>query len=59
MSFGMSPKASTSLAAKPSRSQSQASPAALVTPAAEISTSALFDECVVSAKPARIPLTSS
>ena len=40
MSLGMSPKASTSRAAMPSRSQTQASPAALVTPAAEISTSA-------------------
>ena len=34
MSFGMSPKATTSAAVSPSRSHNQASPAAFVTPAA-------------------------
>ena len=43
----------------PRCSQSQASPAALVTPAAEISTSALDDEWVASAIPPSVRLTSS
>ncbi len=58
-SLGMSPNASTSAAATPSRSQYQASPAALVTPAAEISTRPDDDECVASATPASAVPTSA
>ena len=50
-SLGMSPNATTSAAATPSRSQTRASAAALVTPAALISTSPSTDHVGVALSP--------
>ena len=59
MSLGMSPKATTSSGVTPVPRADQASPLALVTPAAEISTSASDDEWVASARPPTTSSTSS
>ena len=55
----MSPNATTSSAVSPSRSHTHASPAAFVTPMAEISTSADDEEWVDSARSPSVRLTSS